>query len=452
VTAELRIHGGTLVDPASGVHARRDLLIRHGRVAAVSEPQGAGGTGAVGTGAAGTGAVKDTIDATGCLVLPGLIDMHVHLREPGYEYKETVETGTRAAVAGGFTAVACMANTDPVNDNAAVTEYIRERATLANLARVYPIGAVSKALQGEELAEIGEMHRAGIVAVSDDGMPIMNGGLMRRALEYSAMFGLAVIVHEQDACIAAEGVMHEGAVSLRLGLKGIPAAAEEAMIARDIALLARTGGRLHVAHLSTAAAVELVRDAKRRGLTVTAEVTPHHFTLTDAAVEGYNTNAKMNPPLRTQHDVEAVRQGLADGTIEVIATDHAPHHRDEKEVEFDQAANGIVGLETALGLALRMADEIHLPLDRLVAAMSTNPARILGVNGGRLAVGDVADVTIVDPARRWTVDPSRFQSKSRNTPFGSLELQGQAVVTMVGGRVVWRAESAAETPTAVVRA
>jgi dihydroorotase len=439
VTAELRIQGGTLIDPAGGIHGRRDLLIRDGRIAAVTEPNG-------------TANLKGAIDANGCLVLPGLIDMHVHLREPGYEYKETVETGTRAAVAGGFTAVACMANTDPVNDNAAVTEYIRERAALANLARVYPIGAVSKGLKGAELAEIGEMHRAGIVAVSDDGMPIMDGGLMRRALEYSVMFGLVVIVHEQDACLAAEGVMNEGAVSLRLGLMGIPAAAEEAMIARDIALLARTGGRLHIAHLSTAGAVDLVRDAKRRGLTVTAEVTPHHFTLTEAAVDGYNTNAKMNPPLRTQVDVDAVRQGLADGTIDVIATDHAPHHRDEKEVEFDQAANGIVGLETALPLALRMAHEIQLPLDRLVAAMSTNPARILGVSGGHLAVGDVADVSIVDPARRCSVDPAHFQSKSRNTPFGGMELHGQAVVTIVGGRVVWRAENAAEKRTAAVRA
>ena len=439
MSGPLYIRGGTLIDPPSGIGARRDLTITDGRIAAVCEP-------------AGANAKEPAIDARDCLVVPGLIDMHVHLREPGYEYKETVETGTRAAVAGGFTAVACMANTNPVNDNAAVTEYIRERAVAANLARVYPIGAVSKALQGEELAEIGEMHRAGIVGVSDDGMPIMNGGLMRRALEYSAMFGLPVIVHEQDTCIAAEGVMHEGAVSLRLGLRGIPAAAEEAMIARDIALLARTGGRLHIAHLSTAGAVDLVRDAKRRGLAVTAEVTPHHFTLTDAAVEGYNTNAKMNPPLRTQHDVDAVRQGLADGTIDVIATDHAPHHRDEKDVEFDQAANGIVGLETALPLALRMAEEIHLPVERLIAAMSTNPARILGVSGGRLAVGDVADIAIVDPTRRWVVDPAHLQSKSRNTPFGGMELRGGAVMTIVGGRVVWPSSDAAEPRAARVSA
>lgn len=424
------IRGGMLVDPASGVHGRRDLVIRNGKVAAAAEPDGHAEV-----------STPDIIDATGCLVLPGLIDMHVHLREPGYEYKETIETGARAAVAGGFTAVACMANTNPVNDSAAVTEYIRERAQAVGLARVYPIGAVSKELKGEELAEIGEMQRAGIVAVSDDGMPIVDGSLMRRALEYTAMFGVPVIVHEEDPSIAAGGVMNEGALSLRLGLQGAPAAAEEAMIARDLALLARTGGRLHVAHVSTAGAVELIRQAKRQGLPVTAEVTPHHFTLTEAAVDAYNTNAKMNPPLRTQHDVEAVRHGLADGTIDVIASDHAPHHRDEKDVEFDQALNGVVGLETALPLALRMAEEERISLEVLVGAMSVNPARILGLQAGSLAVGAAADVTIVDPARRWTVDPARFQSKGRSTPFGGMEMRGRAVFTMVGGRIVWHADT-----------
>jgi dihydroorotase len=429
VNDALLIRGGSVIDPANHVSGQYDLVLRDGTVAALRHAE------------ANDIAGVAVIEATGCLVLPGLIDMHVHLREPGYEYKETIATGTRAAVAGGFTAVACMANTNPVNDSSAVTEYIRERAAAAGLARVYPIGAVSKGLQGEELAEIGELHRAGIVAVSDDGMPIMNGGLMRRTLEYSRMFGLPVIVHEEDRSIAAEGVMNEGAWSLRLGLRGIPAAAEEAMIARDLALLERTGGRLHVAHISTAGAVELVRQAKRRGLPVTAEATPHHFMLTEAAVEGYNTNAKMNPPLRTQGDVDAVRQGLADGTIDVIATDHAPHHRDEKHVEFDQALNGIVGLETALPLALRLTDEAQIPLDRLVAAMSTNPARILNVAGGSLAVGAVADVTIVDPQRERSVEAARFQSKGRSTPFEGMRVRGQAVVTIVGGRVVWRADA-----------
>jgi dihydroorotase len=427
VSRSLIIRGGVLVDPANGVHAPRDVLVREGRIAQLLEP---------GTPTEASDAVP--IDAARCVVVPGLIDMHTHLREPGYEYKETVESGTRAAAAGGFTAVACMANTSPVNDSGAVTEYIRERAALTGRARVYPIGAVSKGLKGEYLAEIGEMRDAGIVAVSDDGMPIMDGGLMRRALEYTIMFGLPVIVHEQDAGIACDGVMNEGAVSLRLGLRGIPAAAEEAMIARDIALLERTGGRLHIAHISTAGAVELVRHSKRRGLPVTAEATPHHFTLTEQAVDGYNTNAKMNPPLRTQHDVEAVRAGLADGTIDVIATDHAPHHRDEKEVEFDHALNGIVGLETALPLALRMATEIGLSLDALVTAMSVNPARILGVPGGSLSVGTAADISVIDPLRAWTLDIAHLNSRSRNTPFGGMEMQGQAVATIVDGCVVWR--------------
>jgi dihydroorotase len=428
VTHPIVIRGGTVVDPASGIQERRTVLVRDGLIERVVPPE---------EGLEVPDA--ECVEAEGCRVLPGLIDMHVHLREPGYEYKETVESGTRAAVAGGFTAVACMANTNPVNDSGAVTEYIRERAASTGLARVYPIGAVSKGLQGEQLAEIGEMHQVGIVAVSDDGMPIMDGGLMRRALEYTAMFGLPVIVHEQDTCIAGDGVMHEGAMSLRLGLKGIPAAAEEAMIARDLALLERTGGRLHIAHISTAGAVELVRQAKQRGLAVTAEATPHHFTLTESAVDGYNTNAKMNPPLRTPHDVAAVRRGLADGTIDAIATDHAPHHRDEKDVEFDQALNGIVGLETALPLALRMAEEAGMSIADLVRLMSVNPARILGVPGGSLAPGAPADVTVVDPSGTWTVDPMQLHSRSRNTPFAGMEMRGRAIVTIVGGRIVWRA-------------
>jgi dihydroorotase len=430
VNNDLLIRGGTVIDPASGMHAHRDVLVRDGKIAVVSEAIGDEGV---------RGAT--VIEAANCLVLPGLIDMHVHLREPGYEYKETIETGTRAAVAGGFTTVACMANTDPVNDSAAVTEYIRERAQAAGLARVYPIGAVSKDLKGEQLAEIGEMHCAGIVAVSDDGMPIMNGGLMRRALEYTAMFGLPVIVHEEDRSIAGDGVMNEGVESLRLGLKGVPAAAEEAMIARDLALLARTGGRLHIAHVSTAGAVELIRAAKDRQLPVTAEATPHHFTLTEAAVGAYNTHAKVNPPLRTRRDVEAVRRGLADGTIDVIASDHAPHHRDGKEVEFDRALNGVVGLETTLGLALRMAAEAKIPLDVVIAAMTVAPARILGLPLGTLGPGAAADITVADPTRRWTVQAARFHSKGRNTPFEGMELQGQAMATIVGGRIVWRTES-----------
>ncbi len=432
MSKSLLICGGHVIDPASGLDEPRDVLIEDGRIRSLSEP-----------GRLAAASSSHQLDASGCWVVPGLIDMHTHLREPGYEYKETIETGTRAAVAGGYTAVACMANTAPINDNAAVTQAILDRAEAAGLARVYPIGAVSKGLAGLELAEIGEMHRAGIVAVSDDGMPITDGGLMRRALEYTRMFDLPVIVHEEDRAIAGDGVMNEGEMSLRLGLRGIPAAAEEAMIARDIQLLERSGGRLHVAHISTAAGVALVRDAKRRGLAVTAELTPHHFTLTDDAVAGYNTNAKMNPPLRSGRDVEAVRQGLLDGTIDAIATDHAPHHRDEKETEFDHALNGIVGLETSLSLSLAMAAAIGLPPLRLFAAMSLNAARILRLPLGELSEGKEADVAVIDPTLKWTVDATAFESKSRNSPFGGMELTGRAVYTIVRGKLVWQLDGAA---------
>jgi dihydroorotase len=423
----LLIAGGTVIDPAAELHDLRDVLVRDGVIAAITEPGKIAANGV------------ETIDATGCLVVPGLIDMHVHLREPGYEYKETIETGSRAAAAGGFTAVACMANTNPVNDSAAVTASIIERARAVGLVRVYPIGAVSLGLAGERLAEIGEMRQAGIVAVSDDGHPIRNGELMRRALEYTAMFGIPVVAHEEDREIAAGGVMNEGAMSLRLGLRGAPAAAETVMVARDVALAEQTGGRLHVAHVSTAGSVDLIRSAKKRGVAVTAEAAPHHFTLTDEAVEGYNTNAKMNPPLRGATDVAALREGIRDGTIDAIATDHAPHHTDEKEVEFDSALNGIVGLETAVPLALRLVQEAGISVDALVLALSTHPARILGVPGGSLAVGGPGDVTIIDPKRRWQVDPAKLASKSRNTPFAGWEMVGQVVATIAGGRVVHRA-------------
>jgi dihydroorotase len=376
------------------------------------------------------------LDATGMLILPGLVDMHVHLREPGYEYKETIATGVKAALAGGFTSLACMANTEPVNDSAAVTQFIIERARIAGGARVYPIGALSLGLKGERLAEIGEMHRAGIVAVSDDGRPVMHAGLMRRALEYTRMFDLPVIAHEDDAHLADGGVMNEGATALRLGLRGTPAAAEEVMIARDVALVRLTGGRLHLAHISTVGAVALVREAKAQGLAVTAEVTPHHLFLTEEAVEGYGTDAKMAPPLRTRADVDALRAALADGTIDAIATDHAPHHRDEKEVEFEAAANGVVGLETALPLALRLVAEGVADLPTIVARMTVGPARILGLPAGTLAPGADADLTLVDPARRWRVDARSFRSKGRNTPFEGWDVVGRTVAVLVGGRLV----------------
>jgi len=424
VSARLLVRGGTLVDPVARTAAPGDLLVEDGRIVA---------TGAPGTLAAGDAA---EIGARGLLVLPGLVDMHVHLREPGYEYKETILTGVKAAVAGGFTSIACMANTEPVNDSAAVTQFIIERARVAGGAHVYPIGALSLGLKGERLAEIGEMHRAGIVAVSDDGHPVMHAGLMRRALEYTRMFGLPIIAHEEDEHLADGGVMNEGATALRLGLRGTPAAAEEVMIARDLALVRLTGGRLHVAHISTAGAVALIREAKVQGLAVTAEVTPHHLFLTEEAVEGYGTDAKMAPPLRTKADVDALRAALADGTIDAIATDHAPHHRDEKEVEFEAAANGIVGLETALPLALRLVAEGVADLPTIVARMTVGPARVLGLPAGTLAAGAEADLTLVDPARRWRVEARGFRSKGRNTPFEGWDVVGRAVAVLVGGRLV----------------
>ncbi|HYR95316.1 MAG TPA: dihydroorotase [Candidatus Binatus sp.] len=420
----LLITGGTIVDPVAGTAGPGDVTIEDGTLVGVIRSR------------EGSAEGTTVMDARGLLVLPGLVDMHVHLREPGFEYKETIQTGIAAALAGGFTSLACMANTDPPNDSSAVTQYIIDRARIVQGARVYPIGALSLGLKGERLAEIGEMHRAGIVGISDDGRPVMDAELMRRALEYSQMFGLPVIVHEEDHHLAAGGSMNEGVTALRLGLRGIPAAAEDVMIARDIALVRLTGGRLHVAHVSTAGAVALLRAAKADGLPVTAEVTPHHLFLTEEAVAGYGTNAKMAPPLRTRADVEALRAALADGTIDAIATDHAPHHHDEKDCEFERAANGIVGLETALPLALRLVAEKVLDLPTLVQRMTTGPARILGLPAGTLAAGAPADVTLVDPERRWRAEARAFRSKGRNTPFEGWEMTGRAVAVLVGGRLV----------------
>ncbi len=423
----LLITGGTVIDPVNDRTGPFDVLVRDGRIVAVEAP-------------GRIEAAADRVDAAGCWVTPGLIDMHVHLREPGYEYKETVATGTLSAVAGGFTAVACMANTKPVNDSAAVTEFILDRARIAGLARVHPIGALSVNLAGRELAEIGEMFEAGIVAISDDGMPVADGSLMRRALEYAQIFDIPVIVHEEDPQLAGDGVMHEGGTCHHLGLRGMPAAAEEAMLARDLALLQQTGGRLHVAHISTAGSIRLLREAKLRGLMVTAEVTPHHFALTDDAVRDYDTNAKMKPPLRQQSDVDVVIEALRDGIIDAIATDHAPHHRDEKDVEFDAAAFGIVGLETSLPLALKLVREADLDPVTLVRAMSVNPARILGLEAGSLAVGMPADITVIDPNHAWTVDLEGLRSKSKNSPFGGWPMVGAARMTIVGGRILWPRE------------
>jgi dihydroorotase len=418
------IKGGRVLDPANGVDAVQDLLIQDGKIARV----GRGLRSPDGT---------PVIDAAGKVVCPGFIDLHVHLREPGFEYKETVATGTKAAAAGGFTAVACMANTNPVNDQGSVTDYIRAKARSEGVVRVYPIGAVSRGLEGEELAELAELAEAGCVAFSDDGRPLMNSALLRRAMEYTLPFGLAIVSHAEDAHLVHGGVMNEGVVSTELGLAGRPAAAEEVMVARDLTLAELTGAHVHIAHLSTAGAVRLVRDAKARGIRVSAEVTPHHLVLTEEAVRGYDPNTKMNPPLRTKRDLEALLEALADGTIDCIATDHAPHAVSEKEGDFDAAAAGVIGLETAVSLLLdRLVRPGLLDLKTLITRLTVSPARLFNLPGGSLTPGVDADITILDLERELTVEPERFLSKSRNTPFGGWQVRGMPWMTLVGGRVV----------------
>lgn len=411
-----------MIDPQNGVDGVMDLRIDKGRI---------GGTGKKLDG-------DQVIDGRGLWVVPGLVDMHVHLREPGYEYKETIETGTRAAAAGGFTAVACMPNTDPVNDNGSVTDFILAQAKKAGLARVYPVGAITRGEAGESLAEIGEMRERGAVAVSDDGVPVMSSALMRRAMEYAKTFGLPVISHSEDLVLRGDGVMHEGEYSTCLGLQGIPAAAEECMVDRDIQLAELTGAALHIAHVSAAGSVERVRRAKEKGLRVTAEVTPHHLTLTDASLMEYDTNLKVNPPLRTEADRAALIAGLADGTIDAVASDHAPHNIAEKEVEFDQAAFGLIGLETSVPLLLRLVHQRVLTAGQLVDRMSAAPCRILGIQGGSLSIGVPADVALIDPEFAFTVDAKDFHSRSANSPFQGWQLQGKAVCTLLGGKRVYR--------------
>jgi len=413
-----RIVNGRIIDPVNGVDRIGELLIRDGALV---------------ESAADLPADTPVIDAGGCWVVPGLIDMHVHLREPGEEYKEDILTGAQAAASGGFTAVACMPNTKPVNDNAAITAMIRAQAAEAAV-RVYPVGAISLGSSGQQLAELGEMQAAGAVAVSDDGHPVRDSQLMRRALEYASNFKLPVISHSEEASLST-GVMNEGPVATRLGLKGIPTAAESIMVYREIALAEITGTPVHIAHVSTAMSLDLIRAAKARGVRVSAETAPHYFTLTDEAVEGYDTNTKMNPPLRSAADREAIRTALGDGTLDVIATDHAPHSILEKEVEFDHAANGIIGLETSLPLGLALVREKILDPSRLIALMSANPARILGLPGGALTPGMVADITLIDPERTFTYSADQVVSKSRNTPFLGWKLQGRAVMTMVSGDI-----------------
>jgi dihydroorotase len=423
-TMSLLISNGLIVDPAQDLEEVRDLLVEDGRITGL-EP--AGTIPAEG---------REVIDARGLVVAPGLIDMHVHLREPGEEYKETIESGTKAAARGGFTGVACMPNTKPVNDAHAVTRFILDQAEKHGKARVYPVGAISQGSLGKNLSEYGELKETGCVAVSDDGWPVMNALLMRRALEYARTFDMLVISHAEDLDLRGDGVMHEGKVSVRLGLKGMPAAAEEIMVYRDIRLARLTGSRLHIAHVSTAGSVAIIREAKLSEMGITAETAPHYFSLTDEAVEGFDTNAKVNPPLRSEWDRQAVLEGLADGTLDAIACDHAPHSVLEKDLEFNAAAFGLIGLETSLGLSLRLVHEGVLSLSQLIAKMSTNPARILGILGGKLAVGSPADITIIDPNREWTVDTAQFASKSRNCPFQSWNLKGRAVMTVVGGKVI----------------
>jgi len=417
----LLIRNGRVVDPAGGTDAVADVWIADGRIhklgRGLKAPAGA-----------------EIVDATGKVVCPGFIDMHVHLREPGFEYKETIASGTRAAAAGGFTAVACMANTFPVNDNRAVTDYILARAKVEGVVRVYPIGAVTRNLEGTQLAELAEQAEAGCVAFSDDGKCVMNAELYRRAMEYALPFGTPVISHAEDCHLAHGATMNEGLVSTELGLSGQPGAAEDVMVARDIILAELTGAHLHIAHISTAGAVRLVRDAKARGVRVTAEVTPHHLVLTDEAVRTYDPNCKMAPPLRTKRDVEACLEALVDGTIDCVATDHAPHALSEKESEFAEAANGVVGLETAVSLLLdRLVRPGVIDLPTLVARLSPGPARLLNLPGGSLAPGAAADITILDLEQAFTVDPATFQSRSRNTPFAGFTGRGTPWMTLVGG-------------------
>jgi dihydroorotase len=429
----LLIKGGRIIDPSQQLDRIANLLIEDGQVKSIedSSPVEPGSAGILPASGA------EVFDATGLIVAPGFIDLHVHLREPGEEYKETIASGAAAAVAGGFTSICAMPNTKPVNDNASVTRFIIDKAREAGLARVYPVGAITRGSAGEELAEMAEMKEAGAVAVSDDGRPVMNGQVMRHAMEYARDHGLVVVDHCQDLHLAAGGVMHEGRYSTLLGLKGMSSTAEESHVARDIMLAELTGARVHIAHISTAGSVELVRRAKRQGLAVTCEVTPHHLALTDAAVVGFDTNTKMSPPLRSEEDRTALIEGVRDGTIDAIATDHAPHHSDEKMLEYDRAPSGVVGLETALGVALTVLHHSSgVSLSRMVEMLTIGPARAFSLVGGTLAVGSPADITVFDSEREWTVDPQYFKSRGRNTPFAGWKLHGRVVDTFLAGRRV----------------
>ncbi|MDO8462202.1 MAG: dihydroorotase [Deltaproteobacteria bacterium] len=422
---KLLIKNGTVVDPASKREGHFDLLINNGTIQKVERK--------IST------AADETINADGLIVAPGFIDLHCHLREPGQEYKETIRSGTAAAAAGGFTTVVCMANTEPVNDNAVITEFIQKKAKEEGIVNVLPVGAISRGLKGESLADIGQMAEAGIVAISDDGRTVMNSALMRKAMQYARGFGLLVISHAEDETLSGASSINEGLVATELGLPGSPNAAEEIMVARDIALAELTGARLHVAHLTTKGSLELVTAARKRGVQVTCEVTPHHFTLTDEMVRGYNTLAKMRPPLRKQEEVDELKLGFKKGLIQAIATDHAPHASFEKEVEFHLAANGLIGLETALSLSLQLVEEKLLTLSELIRLLSSGPASILGLkNKGILQPGADADITLFDPKASRVVDINSFRSRSKNSPFHGWRLKGEVHTTLVGGKVVFR--------------
>ncbi|MEI6306024.1 MAG: dihydroorotase [Deltaproteobacteria bacterium] len=421
----LLIKNGRVIDPSQGLDEVSDVVVENGLVKEIGKglkpPAGA-----------------ETIDAVGKYVVPGLIDMHVHLRDPGLEYKEDIVSGTRAAAAGGFTSICCMPNTKPTIDSKAIVSYIINKAKAEGFANVFPIGSITYGLSGERMSEMGELKEAGCVAVSDDGKPVVDNELMRRALEYARGIGILVITHAEDLSLAGEGVMNEGFTSTELGLKGIPSVAEDIATARDVMLAEYTNSPIHIAHVSTRGAVRIIRDAKSRGVRVTCETAPHYFTITDDAVRGYNTNAKMNPPLRTEDDVAAIKEGLQDGTIDCIATDHAPHHLDEKDVEFNVAMNGIIGLESSLPLSLKLVGDGVITVNQLIEKMSTNPSNILTLNRGSLRAGSVADIAIIDPAVEWTVEAAKLASKSKNSPFLGWSMKGAAACTILGGKVVFK--------------
>jgi dihydroorotase len=420
--------GARIIDPAQKMDAIADVLLENGKIAKT-------GVDLLSSLKSKDAAKIKVIELVGMVLTPGLIDMHTHLREPGLEYKETVASGAKAAVVGGFTSIACMPNTDPINDNRSITEFIKRKAVEAALANVYPIGAISRDSAGLQLTEFWDLKEAGVVALSDDGKPVMDAALMRHAMEYADSLGLPVISHCEDTNLSVGGQMNEGYYSTILGLRGIPSISEEAMVARDILIAEFTKTRVHIAHVSTAGSVRLIRDAKKRGLKITAETAPHYFTLTDEALQTYSTSLKVNPPLRSADDVKGVKEGLADGTLDAIVTDHAPHARTDKELEFEYAASGISGLETSLSLSLRLVSEGVLTLPELIAKMCLNPALILNLPKGTLKAGADADITVIDPQLRWTVDVKTFYSKGKNSPFHGWEMRGKAILTIVGGEI-----------------